>query len=206
MLDYIIEEIAKGGWVILPLFVVSVLGWVISFQCIFRVWRRELPFKYLTKRIRYPKTLINWLSNLNPKEKRSFSARVLLNVFRAKAFGQNGMLEALDEQMKATVPEMEKGLETLRILAAAAPLLGLLGTVIGMIDTFNVLSVFGTNNPVLMADSISVALVTTQNGLIVAIPFMLVHIFLTNRIYKIENEINKASHRMINYLTETSQS
>lgn len=65
---------------------------------------------------------------------------------------------------------LDKYLAAIAILAASAPLLGLLGTVLGMIETFNVISIFGTGNAKAMAGGISVALVTTQTGLLVAIP------------------------------------
>jgi biopolymer transport protein ExbB len=65
---------------------------------------------------------------------------------------------------------LDERLATISALAAVAPLLGLLGTVIGMIETFNVISVFGTGNAKAMANGISVALITTETGLLVAIP------------------------------------
>ena len=65
---------------------------------------------------------------------------------------------------------LNRNLASIAVLAAVAPLLGLLGTVLGMIETFDVISFFGTGNAKAMANGISVALVTTQTGLLVAIP------------------------------------
>ena len=67
------------------------------------------------------------------------------------------------------------------MLAAVAPLLGLLGTVIGMIETFQAITLFGTGDPKLMADGISQALVTTMLGLITAVPLLFVHNQLDTR-------------------------
>ena len=65
---------------------------------------------------------------------------------------------------------LDRSLAVISSLAGVAPLLGLLGTVIGMIETFNVISIFGTGNAKAMANGISVALITTETGLLVAIP------------------------------------
>lgn len=84
----------------------------------------------------------------------------------------------MDEAILKETPKLESGLSTLKILAAIAPLLGLLGTVVGMIATFQSITLFGTGDPKLMAGGISQALVTTVLGLITAIPLVLIHSFL----------------------------
>ncbi len=81
----------------------------------------------------------------------------------------------LDEAIHQEIPKLEKGLSTIKILAAVAPLLGLLGTVVGMIQTFQAITLFGTGDPQLMAGGISQALVTTALGLSVAIPLIFLH-------------------------------
>ena len=78
-------------------------------------------------------------------------------------------------------PLYEKSITTIKLLAAVAPLLGLLGTVIGMIGTFQAITLFGTGDPKLMADGISQALVTTMLGLIAAVPLLFVHNQLDTR-------------------------
>jgi biopolymer transport protein ExbB len=87
----------------------------------------------------------------------------------------------LDEAVLREVPALERGLSSLKILAAVGPLLGLLGTVTGMIITFQQITLFGTGDPKLMAGGISQALVTTVMGLIMAIPLVLLHAFLNTR-------------------------
>lgn len=87
----------------------------------------------------------------------------------------------LDEAVLKEVPRLESGLSALKILAAVGPLLGLLGTVTGMIITFQQITLFGTGDPKLMAGGISQALVTTVMGLVMAIPLLLLHSFLQTR-------------------------
>ncbi len=83
----------------------------------------------------------------------------------------------LDDAILKEVPKLEGGLNLVKVLAATAPLLGLLGTVIGMINTFQAITLFGTGDPQIMAGGISEALVTTVLGLIAAIPLLLLHAF-----------------------------
>jgi biopolymer transport protein ExbB len=87
----------------------------------------------------------------------------------------------LDEAILKEMPPLERGLTAIKIVAAVAPLLGLLGTVTGMILTFQQITLFGTGDPKLMADGISQALVTTMEGLTVAIPLVLLHGFLSGK-------------------------
>lgn len=87
----------------------------------------------------------------------------------------------LDEAILREVPKIESGVNVIKILAAIAPLLGLLGTVIGMIATFQQITLFGTGDPKLMAGSISMALVTTAQGIIAALPLILLHSIVAGR-------------------------
>lgn len=87
----------------------------------------------------------------------------------------------LDEAITREVPGLEKGLSMIKLLAAVAPLLGLLGTVTGMIATFQSISLFGTGDPKLMASGISQALVTTMLGLCTAIPLLFLHSLVASR-------------------------
>lgn len=87
----------------------------------------------------------------------------------------------LDEAVLRETPALERGLPALKVLAAVGPLLGLLGTVTGMIITFRQITLFGTGDPQLMAAGISQALVTTVQGLVMAIPLVLMHTALKMR-------------------------
>jgi biopolymer transport protein ExbB len=120
--------------------------------------------------------------------------RVLLVYYKDPALAGASLesLEArLDEAVLKQIPRIERGLSMIGILAAVAPLLGLLGTVVGMIDTFQSITLFGAGDPRIMAGGISQALVTTQLGLMVAIPTILLHTVLSNK-----------SNRMIQILDE----
>jgi len=90
--------------------------------------------------------------------------------------------EILSERVSSAVPQLERHLQTLAVLGAVAPLLGLLGTVTGMIHTFQLVTIFGSGDARLLSGGISEALVTTEVGLVIAVPVLLVHAFLTRRV------------------------
>lgn len=108
---------------------------------------------------------------------------------------QNRSVEALELRLlEAVVDEqtgLEKGLSMLKLLAALAPMLGLLGTVTGMIETFQVITQFGNGDPKVMAGGISMALVTTVLGLISAMPLLLAHNVLSTQAESIRNILEK---------------
>ncbi len=97
----------------------------------------------------------------------------------------------LDELVQHELQRLYRGLPTLSTFATIAPLLGLLGTVLGMIETFDTIALFGTGDPKLMSSGISLALVTTEQGLTVAIPLLLAHSFLRGRAERIGAQITE---------------
>ena len=97
----------------------------------------------------------------------------------------------LSEAMLRELPRLERFLTALKVLAAVAPLLGLLGTVTGMINTFQVITVFGTGDPRLMAGGISEALITTQLGLAVAIPILVASALLGRRAQRLAGDMEE---------------
>ena len=108
----------------------------------------------------------------------------------------------LDDAVLREVPAIERGLGSIKVLAAVGPLLGLLGTVTGMILTFQQITLFGTGDPKLMADGISQALVTTVLGLIMAIPLVLLHSALRARADALIQVLEEQSAGMVAELAE----
>ncbi len=99
----------------------------------------------------------------------------------------------IDEAVAKEIPVLEKGQSLIKLLASVAPLLGLLGTVVGMIETFQSISLFGTGDPKLMAGGISQALVTTMLGLLVAIPLLFLHSLMLARSNAISQILDEQS-------------
>jgi len=92
--------------------------------------------------------------------------------------------------------KLEGSLSFLASLATALPLLGLLGTVLGMLVTFNVIQRYGTGEPGLLADGIRQALLTTQAGLLAALPVLFFHHIISSRLRKINSELNLVFHEL----------
>jgi len=111
----------------------------------------------------------------------------------------------LDEAILKELPGLQRGLGALSLLAAIAPLLGLLGTVVGIIETFQSITLFGTGDPRAMSDGISQALVTTVMGLVVAIPLLLMHSFLSSRSNRMTHLLDEKSKSFVALLAEINR-
>jgi len=126
------------------------------------------------------------------------------NVVRAGLLMRHEEREVLESVLQEAIlkelPRLERALPLLNIMAAVAPLLGLLGTVTGMIGTFEIINIYGTGDPRLMSGGISVALVTTMLGLIVAIPIMLLHTFLSRQVEHIIGDMEEKAVALTNII------
>ena len=126
--------------------------------------------------------------------------RVLLAGLPYRTLNREDLENALQEAILGEIPRLERFLSTLAVLASIAPLLGLLGTVTGMINTFQVITFHGTGDPRLMSSGISEALVTTMLGLAVAIPIMLCHSLLSRRVEMVIAELEERAIRFVNVI------
>jgi biopolymer transport protein ExbB len=127
-------------------------------------------------------------------------ARVLEACLRRRSQSQLAMEDAIQEQLMHEQPRLQRFLSGLAILAAIAPLLGLLGTVTGIIETFGVIRATGRTEPGLMAGGISQALVTTATGLSIAVPILLVHALLRGRVRRLLSSAERHAAALLNVL------
>lgn len=119
-----------------------------------------------------------------------------------RAGGAQKIEEAMQQAALGQVGRLERFLPSIAVLATVAPLLGLLGTVTGMITTFNAIAAYGSSDPRLLSGGISEALITTEAGLIIAIPVMLLHSLLSSRVDRIIEEMEKAIVKAVNIFSE----
>jgi biopolymer transport protein ExbB len=119
--------------------------------------------------------------------------RVMMAYESAKTKDADTVELKLDEAILKESPKFEFGLNLLKLFAGIAPLLGLLGTVTGMIKTFQAMMIYGTGDPQLMAGGISEALVTTMLGLIAAIPLLILHSFCSSLARSIQGTLEEQS-------------
>jgi biopolymer transport protein ExbB len=117
-----------------------------------------------------------------PEEPQENPLGHVLKVYHQNQWTDSETLELkLEEVILKEVPALERGTATIKVISIVAPLMGLLGTITGMIQTFQIMTLFGTGDPRLMASGISEALVTTMIGLMVAIPLTLMHSIVNSR-------------------------
>ncbi|MDT0593876.1 MotA/TolQ/ExbB proton channel family protein [Glaciecola petra] len=138
-------------------------------------------------------------SNTNPLGR-------ILTVYSANKSADVESLELkLDEAILKELPSVESGINIIKIFAAIAPLLGLLGTVLGMIMTFQQITLFGTGDPRIMAGSISMALVTTAQGIIAALPLILMHSIVAGRAKSIVHILDEQTAGIVAAHAESEQ-
>ena len=148
------------------------------------------------------KQVQNQLNHLEEPQSNNPLGRVLA-ASRAQEYHDTETLELIiDDAVIREVPVLEKGQALVKLLAAVAPLLGLLGTVTGMIETFQAISLFGTGDPKLMAGGISQALMTTLLGLTVAIPLLFLHTLMVTRSNALVQILDEQSAGLISRLAE----
>ena len=126
-------------------------------------------------------------------------ARMMSQGLRSLDRSKEDIRERINEVAIEEMPRLERFLSTIAVIGTIMPILGLLGTVTGMISTFEVITIHGTGDPKMLAGGISEALITTQAGLIFALPILLVHNFLSS---KVDNFISEMEHSTVSFLAE----
>ncbi|MBN2564714.1 MAG: MotA/TolQ/ExbB proton channel family protein [Candidatus Eisenbacteria bacterium] len=134
------------------------------------------------------------------KDKKMPVVEVVADGLSARDEDRATLESVMQEAILREMPRVERGLSMLAVFGAVAPLLGLLGTVTGMIETFRVITLYGTGDPRLMSSGISEALITTELGLTVAIPIMLLHTFLSRRADAIIAEMEEKAVHLSNII------
>ncbi len=166
-----------GSIVMVPLVAVSVVMWTLIINRILffhRLRRKNMPREKAGEFVRN--------NQLPPVQLYRGAVSLLVTQFLNNRTQKPEVdLYILDETVMDIIAVLERHLALIGVLAAVAPLLGLLGTVTGMMATFDIISTFGTGNARAMAGGISEALITTQTGLLVAIPGLYMHGFLVKR-------------------------
>lgn len=192
------EIIKAGGWMMMPIIASGVISLAI---CMERCWSLRtsqiMPPNLLAaiwaaiKNKQLDATKIREFKNGSP-----LGAILMAGVMNAK-HGREIMKESIEETAGHVVHELERFLNLLGTIASAAPLLGLLGTVIGMIEMFTQMMASGHNTAEMFSGGVSTALVTTASGLVVAIPSLFFHRYFTRRIDDIVVTMEQESLKLV---------
>ena len=178
--------IRSGGVVMVPILCVSLVMWILIFNRLFFLHRLYVK--------NIPRAMAGELTRDNqwPEERYKGANASLVREFlsrRSPVPDPDLDERILDETVMALTASLDKYLALIGMLSAVAPLMGLLGTVVGMMETFDVITVFGTGNVRAMASGISVALVTTQTGLMISIPGLYMSGWLNRRASNLKHRI-----------------
>ncbi|WP_462267526.1 MotA/TolQ/ExbB proton channel family protein [Desulfobacter sp.] len=196
----LMDQIPKGGPIVWPILAILGLGALITLERIFFLLRRKIRLETVCRRIETQAKDRNWdaCAATCDQYRKNPVIRVIRSGVDSRNLPREDMENAVQEAILKEIPPMERFLSTMGMLAAIAPLLGLLGTVTGMIDTFHVITMHGTGDPRMMSGGISEALVTTMLGLSVAIPIMLSHTLLNRAVENCVGMMEEKAVALIN--------
>ncbi len=201
------STIRKGGPVMYPIFFSSIIALAVALERLFALRRKKVipePFLQAVRR--------HWRHGEIRAALETCSltdvsiARILRAGLRRRAFGFQEMERAIEGAGQHEVTVLSANLRILGVIANLAPMLGLLGTVVGMIRAFNVISQSGTGNPGLVAAGISEALLTTAAGLTVGIPALAAYHFLRARVDRFIHEMESISMELVQGMAEAAAS
>ena len=192
LLDVLYAQYQAGGWILIPIFFTGAGGFYLLAWNLMRLGGDFFKKDYSEFMLKFQDLLeakdIEG-AKLHLKSRPGVVTADLLPALSYLHNSQCYLNNFLQERMLKILNRMDRGMHFVSVLAATAPLLGLLGTVSGMVSTFEIITLYGNSNPVLMADGISEALITTQSGLVIAFPLVLLK-------QRVEEKINYLKEQM----------
>jgi len=192
------EIVVAGGWLMIPIIACSIIALGIIVERLWTLQKKRIAPKHLVAQVWH------WEKNdqLDDERLRSLSSgsplgKVLAVGLANRDSDREVMRDAIEEIGRHEVHALERYLNTLGTVAAISPLLGLLGTVFGMIQVFTNLSAHGTGNVGNLAGGISQALITTAAGLVVAIPSLMFYRYFRGRVDELVVYIEQEALKLI---------
>ena len=178
-----LELVTAGGWLMVLILLCSVIALAICIERLYTLNPKKISPPHLLATV-WKQLKAGELDSTRLRNLRQSSplGRILAAGLANASHGREVMKESIQDAASHVVHELERYLNTLGTIAAIAPLLGLLGTVVGMIKVFAQIMAQGTGNASALAGGISEALITTAAGLVVAIPALTMHRYFTGRI------------------------
>ncbi len=196
-----LELVLAGGWLMLPIILCSIAVVAIGIEKYLVLNPQKIAPKHLLAQVW--NTLKN--NQMNPSKLADLRngsplGKILAAGLSNSRHGREVMKESILEAANQVIHDLERYLNSLGTIAAIAPLLGLLGTVIGMIKVFNEIMLQGTGNAGVLAGGISEALLTTAAGLTVAIPALMLHRYYTRRVDAVVVTLEQEAIKLVDAL------
>lgn len=193
-----LEIIQAGGWLMLPILACSVLAMAIIGE---RLWtlrrKRILPDSLVGRAWQLVQERGLEQRHIEALRESSPLGRILAAGAAARGHGREVMAEAIEDAGRHEAHRLERYLNTLGTIAAISPLLGLLGTVVGMIRVFGAISAEGMGDMPALAGGIAEALITTASGLVVAIPTLMAYRYFRGLVDALVVEMEQEAMRMV---------
>lgn len=201
-----ITFLSQGGFLMIPIGICSVLAVAFTSERAWYLWQSHVPVETFWDNIG-PE-----LDSGNFEEVRDrldeYDSGLLVELVQRGIDTSRESVERAEEEMEEfgleRVPELDRFLPALNFIAQVSPLLGLLGTVVGMIETFSVIAEAGVGQPELLAGGISKALITTASGLAVGIITLFFHHLVSRRVDQITHEMELSVRRVTEALNNSS--
>ena len=199
------EIVKAGGIVMVPIILCSILAVAITLERLWTLRSQRVSPAELTDKV------WQWVENRTLTDRQIAALQAHSPLGRILAAGlanrnrdRSVMIGAIEDAGRHVVHDLERFLGPLGTIAAISPLLGLLGTVTGMIRTFKAITVSGIGNPTAMAGGIAEALITTAAGLIVAIPALVAYRYLRGRVDALVIKMEKESIKLVQAIDRAS--
>lgn len=193
-----LELIKAGGWLMAPLIACSIAAMAIVAERLWSLRRARIVPPHLVAQV-WAQVKKRQLNNEQLKAIREGSplGRILATGLANRNQPREVMMESIEDVGRHEAHSLERFLNTLGTIAAVSPLIGLLGTVFGMIEVFNVISIEGLGKAGALAGGISQALVTTAAGLLVAIPSLIAYRYLRRRVDTLVIEMEQEALKLV---------
>jgi biopolymer transport protein ExbB len=197
----VFELVTAGGWLMVPIVACSIIAFAIIAE---RLWtlrvKRVIPRQLVAQVWDQAKEKKLDVERLQDLRASSPLGRILAAGLMNRNATRDIMKEAIEDTGRHVVHELERYLNTLGTIAAISPLLGLLGTVIGMIQVFSTITTQGVGNPAALAGGISQALITTAAGMSVAIPALMAYRYFRGKVNMLVIRMEQQALRMVEVL------
>ena len=192
------ELVQSGGWLMVPIIACSVIAMSIIIERLWMLRSSRVVPENLVAQVwqlhRNGKLSSDYLTTIREG---SPLGRILASGLINRKHSREVMKESIEEVGRQVVAQLDRYLNTLGTIASIAPLLGLLGTVIGMIKVFSAITTAGVGNPTVLAGGISEALITTAAGLSVAIPSLMFHRYFNGRVDQLVMKMEEEALKMV---------
>jgi len=193
--------VKAGGWLMFPIIAGSIIALAIILERFWALQKKKVIPDHLVA------TIWHWVkegqlerSKIEEISKQSALGKILATGLNNRHLERDRIKESIEEAGRQVVHEMERFLNTLGTIASISPLLGLLGTVIGMIKVFNAITSAGVGNAAPLAGGISQALITTAAGLSVAIIALIFHRYFRGRVDELVVKMEEEAIKMVDVL------